>query len=153
MNKILKMDKKKIFVVYIILDMVFVGIGMGVPFLCILLGFPVGWYISKQLALSKQLTIPEKNLSTILNEILKYALYTSLFTFILMLGIWVPLSTMLLDPGADFVNTGIPMILYNPKISFIGWIILMMFIAPFLQLLTTVFASNVALWGLFRKIG
>jgi len=147
MNKILKMNKKKIIVVYIILDMIFAGIGMGVPFLCILFGFPVGWYISKQLALR------EKNLSIILNEILKYALYTSLFTFILMLGIWVPLSTMLLDPGADFVNTGIPMILYNPKISFIGWIILMIFISPFLQLLTTVFASNVALWGLFRKKG
>ncbi len=153
MNKILKMNKKKIFVVYIILDMVFAGIGMGVPFLCVLFGFPVGWYISKQLALSNRLALCGKNLSPILNEILKYALYTSLFTFILMLIIWVPLSTMLLDPGADFANTGIPMILYDPKISFIGWIILMIFISPFLQLLTTVFASNMALWRLFRKRG
>lgn len=145
MNKILKLSKKKIFVIYIIFDMLFVGMGMGVPFFCIILGFPVGWYIAKKSALH------ENNLSTILNEILKYALYTSFFTFILMLCIWVPLSTMLLNPGADFVNTGIPMILYDPKISFIGWMILMIFISPFLQLLSTVFASNVALWRLFKK--
>lgn len=145
MNKLLKMSKKKIFVIYIIFDMFFVGMGMGVPFFCILLGFPVGWYIGKKSALR------ENNLSTILNEILKYAAYTTLFTFILMLCIWVPLSTMLLNPSADFLNTGIPMILYDPKISFIGWIILMIFISPFLQLLVTVFASNVALWRLFKK--
>jgi len=145
MNKILKMDKKKIFIVYIILDMFFVGIGMGIPILCILFGFPVGWY------LSNRLNHPEKNLSNILYGILKYALYTSLFTFILMLVIWVPVSTMLLDSSADFANFGIPMILYNPKISFIGWIILMIFISPFLQLLTTIFASNVALWRLSKK--
>ncbi len=125
--------------------MFFAGIGMGVPFFCIMFGFPVGWYITKNLALR------ETNFSTILNEILKYALYTSLFTFILMLGIWGPLSTMLLVPGADFANTGIPMILYDPKISFVGWIILMIFISPFLQLLTTVFASNLALWRSLKE--
>ena len=145
MNKIFKMNKKKIFEVYIILDMFFVGMGMGVPFFCIMFGFPVGWYIAKHLAQR------EKNLSIILSEILKYAMYTSIFTFILMLGIWVPLSTILLDSSTDFVNTGIPMILYDPKISFIGWIILMIFISPFLQLLTTVFASNMALLALFKK--
>lgn len=145
MNKILKMDKKKTFIVYIILDTVFVGMGMGIPILCILFGFPVGWY------LPNRLNHPGKNLSNILNGILKYALYTSRFTFILMLVIWVPVSTMLLDSSADFANFGIPMILYNPKISFIGWIILMIFISPFLQLLTTIFASNVALWRLSKK--
>ena len=141
MNKFLKMNKKIIIVVYVFLDLIFVGLGMGVPFFCILFGLPVGWYLSKRLTLSK------KDLGNILNEILKYALYTSLFTFILMLGVWVPVSTMLLDPGADFANFGIPMILYDPKISFIGWIFLMIFISPFLQLLTTIFASYVTLWN------
>lgn len=139
------MNKKIIIVVYVFLDLIFVGIGMGVPFFCILFGLPVGWYLSKRLTLSK------KDLGNILNEILKYALYTSLFTFILMLGVWVPVSTMLLDPGADFANFGIPMILYDSKISFIGWIFLMIFISPFLQLLTTIFASNVTLWRLSKK--
>jgi hypothetical protein len=146
MNKILKLSKKKLFLAYILLDVFCVGIGMGVPFFCIMLGFPVGWYMSKKLALS------DKNLSTILSHVLKYAVYTSFFTFILMLCVWLPLITVFLDPGADFVSTGVPMILYDPKLSFIGWIVLMIFISPFIQLLTTVFASNVAILELFSKI-
>ncbi|HII84324.1 MAG TPA: hypothetical protein HA271_05695 [Methanobacterium subterraneum] len=146
MNKFLKMNKKKILIIYIVLDMFFVGIGMGVPVFCIFFGFAVGWY------LSERLNLHEKNLSNIFNQILKCAFYTSFFTFILMLVIWVPVSTMLFDPAADFANFGIPMILYDPKISFIGWIVLMIFISPFLQLLTTVFASNMVLWRLSKKI-
>ena len=52
---------------------------------------------------------------------------------------------MLGDPTADFANFGIPMILYDPKISFVGWLILMIFISPFLQLLTTLFSSHLTL--------
>ena len=40
---------------------------------------------------------------------------------------------------------GHPFILYDPKISFIGWLVLMMFISPFLQLLTTIFGSYLTL--------
>jgi hypothetical protein len=69
-----------------------------------------------------------------------------------MLCVWLPLITVFLDPGADFVSTGVPMIRYDPKLSFIGWIVLMIFISPFIQLLTTVFASNVAILELFSKI-
>jgi len=67
-----------------------------------------------------------------------------------MIIIWGPISTMLLDPNANIANFGIPMILYDPKMSFIGWIILMVFISPFLQLITTVFTSNVTLWRLYK---
>jgi len=142
---IYKLNKKTAFIVYAILDTLFVGMGMGVPFFCILLGFPVGGYLAKRLTLS------EKGLNDILSDVLKYSLYTSFFTFIWMVVIWGQVSTMLLDPAADFANFGIPMILYHPKISFIGWIILMVFISPFLQLLCTIFASNVTLWGLSKK--
>jgi hypothetical protein len=145
MNKIFKINIKGAFVAYIILDTFFAGMGMGVPFFCILFGFPVGWYLSKRLLLSK------KSLNDIINDILKYSLFTSIFTFILMLVIWGPFSTMLLDPNVNFVNFGIPLILYDPKISFIGWIILMIFISPFLQLLTTIFASNLTLWRLSKN--
>lgn len=145
MNSYLKMNKKTIFVVYIILDLICVGLGMGVPFFCILLGVPVGWYLTKQLTLSG------KRFNDILTEILKYSLFTSSVTFIIMLAIWGPISTMLLDPGANFANFGIPMILYDPQISFMGWIFLMIFISPFLQLLTTIFAANVNLWRLSRN--
>lgn len=135
-----KLNKKFTFLIYTILDTLFVAVGMGVPILNIILGFPVGWYIVKRLSRS------ERNLKENLDAILKYSLYTSLVTFIWMIIILVPVSTMLTNPNADFAHFGIPMILYDPKISFIGWIILMVFISPFLQLLTTVFAAQVTLW-------
>ena len=145
MKDIFKINTKTAFVIYIILDTLFAGIGMGVPILCILFGFPVGWYLAKQLALTQM------RITDVLNSILKYAILTSIFTVILMLVIWGPISTMLLNPNTDFANFGIPMILYDPKISFIGWIILMVFISPFLQLLTTIFTSHVTLWRLSKK--
>ena len=145
MMDILKINTKTVLVIYIILDTLFAGIGMGVPLLCILFGFPVGWYLAKRLTLQKV------HINNILSSILKYAVFSSFFTLILMLIIWGPISTMLLNSNADFANFGIPLILYDPKISFIGWIILMVFISPFLQLLTTVFASHVTLWSLSKS--
>ena len=142
---VLKINKRIAFIAYILLDTIFVGLGMGIPFFCILFGFPVGLY------LAYRLNLPNRNPNQILSKILKYGFYTSLVTFILMIIIWMPFSSMLLDPTANFRNFGIPMILYNPKISFIGWIILMVLISPFLQLLTTIFASNVSLWRLSKE--
>lgn len=138
--RLFDLSKKSAFIIYVVLDTLFVGMGMGVPILNILFGFPVGWY------LAKRLPNVQRNLKENLGDILKYSLYTSSVTFIWMLIIWGPISTMLLNPSADIVNFGIPMILYDPKISFIGWIILMVFISPFLQLLTTVFTAQVTLW-------
>lgn len=139
MNKIFKLDVKIAFLVYVILDVIFVGMGMGVPFFCILFGFPVGWYIAKRATMGRRI------LKDILSNIFKYAILTSFFTFVLMAIIWGSVVPMLFDPNADFANFGIPMILYDPKISFIGWLGLMIFISPFLQLLTTNFASYLAL--------
>lgn len=82
MNKISKINAKTTFVAYIVLDTLFVGIGMGVPFFCILLGFPVGWYTAKRLA-SQKLQI-----NSILSNILKYATLTSTITLAWMLIIW-----------------------------------------------------------------
>ncbi|MGZ7136461.1 MAG: hypothetical protein ACXVHY_11335 [Methanobacterium sp.] len=142
---VFKINKRIAFIAYILLDTIFVGLGMGVPFFCILFGFPVGWYLSKRLTLSK------RSSNQILSKILKYGLFTGMVTFILMIIIWIPFSSMLLDPNANFRNFGIPMILYDPKMSFIGWMILMVIISPFLQLLTTIFASNVTLWRISKK--
>jgi hypothetical protein len=50
---------------------------------------------------------------------------------------------MLFEPGRDIANFGIPMILYEPLASFIGWIVLMVLISPLLQVLTTVFGASV----------
>jgi hypothetical protein len=73
------------------------------------------------------------------------ALLTSGFTFLLMLLIWGPFSRMLLDPAADIAHFGIPMILYEPLASFIGWLVLMVFLSPFLQALASAFATSVRL--------
>jgi hypothetical protein len=37
------------------------------------------------------------------------------------------------------------MILYDPTASFVGWLVLMIAVSPFLQLLTTVFGSHLTL--------
>lgn len=144
-DKISKINAKTTFVIYMVLDTLFAGMGMGVPFLCILFGFPVGWYLAKRLAFQKL------HINDILSSILKYAALTSIITLAWMLIIWGPMNTLLWNPDVNFANLGIPLILYDPKLSFIGWIILMIFISPFLQLLMTVFASHVALWRLSKK--
>jgi hypothetical protein len=136
------LNAKWVFVLYTIFDTILVAIGMGIPIFCILLGFPVGWYIARRL---HHLQI---SLKDTFGVILKYSFLTSLVTFFWMIVIWIPISTMLLNPNADFANFGIPMILYNPEASFIGWIILMVVISPFLQLTTTVFAVIISLWKL-----
>ena len=139
------LNKKSAFIIYVIVDSLLLAIGMGVPIFCILLGFPVGWYISKRVNNS------DIDLRESLGHILKYSFLTSLVTFLWMIVIWIPISLMLFNPNADYANFGIPMFLYDPKISFIGWIILMIFISPFLQMLTTVFAALLTLWSLLKK--
>jgi hypothetical protein len=125
--------------IFLVLDTVCVGMGMGVPIFCILFGFPVGWVIAG-LITSRTWTVRE-----VLSRILLYALVASAFTFLVMVIIWGPVSTMLLDPSADLANFGIPMILYDPKASFIGWLALMMVVSPFLQLLMTLFGAYLGL--------
>lgn len=131
---------KKAFLIYIIVDLLCVGpFGMGVPFFSIILGFPLGWY------LAKRLYSPDLRVKVLLNRIFKYAIITSGFTLILMLLIWGMFFPMLWNVNADFANFGIPMILYTPKASFVAWLILMIIISPFLQILTTIFAANLTL--------
>ncbi len=67
-------------------------------------------------------------------------------------AIWGPTARMLFDPAADLASFGIPQILYEPRASFIGWLVLMIVISPFLQLLTTLFGAHVTLqWHLRRN--
>lgn len=127
-----KLNKKASTAIYLIIDTLFIGTGMGVPIFNILFGFPVGRYIVNRPEPN------EKDLGEILRPILKYAFLTSLYTLILMLIIWGPINTMLLNPNAGLANFGIPMILNDSTASFIGGIIPMIFISPFLQMLTTI---------------
>jgi hypothetical protein len=112
---------------------------MGVPFFSIILGFPVGWY------LAKRIYRPGLDVKILLSRIFKYTFVTSGFTLILMVLIWGTFIPMLWNVTTDFTNFGIPMILYDPKASFVGWMVLMIFISPFIQFLTTIFAANLTL--------
>jgi hypothetical protein len=128
---------RKAFLIYIIIDLICVGpLGMGVPIFSIILGFPVGWY------LAKRLYKPDLNVKILLKRIFTYTLITSGFTFVLMVLMWARFIPMLWGPTTKVAHFGLPMILYDPVASFIGWIILMIFISPFLQFLTTVFTAN-----------
>jgi prolipoprotein diacylglyceryltransferase len=115
------------------------GMGMGVPIFCILSGFLSGWYITQRVSVSTE-PLYQKYY-----QIFKYSLMTVIFTFILMLVVWGRTIPMIFNPSSDFQNFGHPFILYDPKMSFIGWSILMILISPFLQLLTTIFAAFITL--------
>lgn len=130
---------------FVFLDTVCVGAGMGVPFFCILFGFAVGWYAVKRLAAAGT------DLTWTLEKIFSYAVVTSAYTFVLMAAIWARMAGMLFDPVADLANFGIPQILYEPRASFIGWLVLMIVISPFLQLLTTLFGAHVTLLRHLRR--
>jgi hypothetical protein len=134
-----RLNARVAFVIFVIVDTLCIGLGMGVPILCILFGFLVGWYIAQRA------TVAIANVGDVLRKVLVQAIITSAFTFVVMSAIWGRTIVMLFDPSFDFENFGHPFILYDPKISFIGWLVLMIFISPFLQLLTTVFGSYLTL--------
>ena len=125
------------------LDILAVGLGMGLPVLAIFFGFLVGWFVPAFVRTDIS------DVRKLLKQCLLVSFLASCLTFLMMLIIWGPFARMLLDPSADFVKFGIPMILYDPKVSFIGWIILMIFISPVLQLLSIVFSSVVRIvWSM-----
>ena len=145
MDRILRLNTKTAFAIFVIVDLVCIGMGMGVPLACILFGFFVGWYIAKRA------TIATANVKDILWKVLVHAVITSAFTFVVMSLIWGRTIPMIFNPSADFQNFGHPFILYDPKLSFIGWLVLMMAMSPFLQLLTTIFGSYLALLHWMRN--
>ena len=134
--------------IYVFVDIICIGMGMGVPFFCILLGLPLGWYIVERL-IAEQAEIRD-----ILRKMLLYAAIAAAITCLGMLLIWGTLAVVQFsNPATDFVETGVPMILYEPKASFIGWIVLMIVISPGLQLLTTLFASHLTLLAWLNEKG
>ena len=139
MRAALRWNAKLVAVAYVFLDLLCVGAGMGVPIFCILLGFPLGWYLARRAALD------DGGARNALRRTLLWTGLAALFTFVVMAALWGPAAGMLFDPNADLANFGIPMILYTPKASFIGWFVLMIFISPFLQWLSAVFSAFVTL--------
>jgi hypothetical protein len=143
MHRILALRTRWAFAIFALLDLICVGLGMGVPIFCILFGLPVGWYLARRVGTGRL------EIRQVLGRVLAGAGLTSAFTLVLMALTWGWTVTMLFDPSADLANFGIPFILYEPRASFIGWLVLMILISPFLQLLMTLFGSHVTLlWGL-----
>jgi hypothetical protein len=147
MDRIFKLNIKITLLIFAFLDLFCVGMGMGVPIFNILFGFVVGWYIVRRV------TLQEKNPEYIFNRTFKYAVITSLFTLVVMAILWGPTIKLLFTPGYDFKNFGIPLIFFEPKVSFIGWLVLMIFISPFLQLLSTIFAAYSTLMKWYKEDG
>lgn len=139
MKKVLILNIKTVVVLYILIDILCAGAGMGVPIFCILLGFPSGWYIARRT------TVSTEQLYQKYHNIFKFSLFASVFTFLVMLIVWGSAILINIDSWADIQNFGHPYILYNPETSFIGWLILMIIISPFLQLMTTIFAAFMTL--------
>ena len=142
---IYKLSTIKAFALFVILDILCMGMGMGVPIFNILLGFAVGWYLVKRVSLDTS------EVRVVLRQLLIYSSVTVCVTFFGMVLVWGWSITMLWKSQAEIVNFGIPLILYEPRASLIGWLVLMIVISPFLQLLTTVFAGYLTLLSVYRK--
>ncbi|MCX6829581.1 MAG: hypothetical protein NT002_09915 [candidate division Zixibacteria bacterium] len=116
---------------FVAIDVIAVGMGMGVPIFAILLGFPVGWFLPAFLGIRSPYTSGD------LRAVLRAAALTSGVTLLITALIWLPALRVLGGPPAKIANFGIPLILYQPLPSFIAWIVLMVIISPILQMLTT----------------
>ena len=146
MRKVFSLKIGWAFAIFAFADIICTGLGMGVPIFCILLGLPVGWYIANRI------TVHPFDTRRMLNKMLLGAALTSAFTFVGMALLWGRCIAMLFDPTADLANFGIPLILYEPLASFIGWLVLMIVISPFLQFLMTLFGAHLTLlWWLSRS--
>ncbi len=139
MKRHIELKTKMVIFWYILIDLMCVGAGMGVPIFCILLGFPLGWYITKRVSASTE------QLYQKYHNICKFSLFASVFTFMVMLIVWGGAILININSSSDIQNFGHPYILYDPETSFIGWLFLMIIISPFLQLLTTIFAVFITL--------
>lgn len=141
MKKLIGFRPLWLFGIFVLLDIICIGIGMGVPIFCILFGFIVGWFTAKYVTTTLT-PVPQ-----VFRRVLWYATLTASVTLLGMAVIWGPTLSFLFDPARDLANTGVPLILYEPLPSFIGWLVLMIVISPFLQLLTTLFGAYLALLG------
>jgi hypothetical protein len=145
MARLLGLQPRWVLTLFLFVDTICVGMGMGVPVFCILFGFLIGWYVVRRLVAAGA------DLPQMLNRVFSQAVVASAYTFMVMAVLWGPTAKLLFDPAADLVNFGIPLILYDPRASFVGWLVLMIAISPFLQLLTTLFAAYLTLLHWLRQ--
>lgn len=109
-----------------LLDVFAIGFGMGVPIFAILLGFPVGWWLARRRA-------AEGVSRDSMRAALVWAGLLAAASFVVLAVVWGPQVPNAFDPEFDAKAFGIPLILYTPQASMVGWLILMTVISPALQ--------------------
>jgi hypothetical protein len=120
-----------------LVDVLAVGVGMGVPIFAIAWGFPVGWYAARSSGLFEN-----REPATFRKVLLGSAGLAGL-TFAMMALIWGPQVAKLSDPTFDAAGWGIPLVLYTSTASFVGWLVLMIVISPVLQLMSSLCTAYV----------
>ena len=111
-----------------LIDVVAVGLGMGVPAFAILFGFVAGWWVARTRGLRTALT---------------WGAGLAGLTLAMMLVIWGTRLGMVNQPGFDAAEWGIPLVLYTSTASFWGWMALMIVVSPVLQFMAS--ATSAAL--------
>ena len=139
MKKFYSLKHWLLIVISVLIPIILSGIGMGVPILNILFGFVIGWYGTRRVQTLYQ------DHKKIFSKIFIYSLFCAGITFIIMFVIWGSTIPMLFGPTADLANFGHPMILFEPRASFIGWLVLMIIISPILQLMASIFSAFITL--------
>jgi hypothetical protein len=137
--KYFRLSPIRTFLSFVVIDIVCIGGGMGIPVFNILFGFFVGCYLMRWMLLTA--SDQKRNLF----RLMRYSCMTALVTFAGMVAVWAWSIPLIFKSDADIVNFGIPLILYEPRASLLGWLLLMIVISPFLQLLTTVFSGHLTL--------
>ena len=137
---------RRLVLLYLALDVVCAGAGMGVPIFCILLGLPVGRRIVSALRLGA------RPLAGSLTALLRAAALTSAVTLVLMAALWSLALPWLFRPSADIARFGIPLLLFEPRASLIAWLALMVFISPGLQFLMTLLGGHLGLLRDARRV-
>ena len=144
-ERIFLLKPPRLIIIFVVLDVFCMAMGMGLPVFNIMFGFVIGWYILNWISIR---TI---EVNEILKQLLIYSCITAGVTFLGMLLIWGWSVKFLFGSERDLANFGIPLILFEPRMSLVGWLVLMIAISPFLQLLTTVFAGHLTLLSLHSK--
>jgi hypothetical protein len=143
--RILNLTSTKAFLLYVIIDILCTGMGMGIPIFNIGFGLITGWYLTMR-------NMPGTGeINVFLQKLLTGAVITSVVTVLCMLLIWGWSIPLLWSASDKIENFGIPMLLFQPRASLAGWLVLMIFISPFLQFLLTIFSGHLTLIFYFKK--
>ncbi len=128
-----------------LLDVFVIGLGMGVPFFAILLGFGVGWWYARRATAAPEADAMPRSTRDVVRALVGAAGALAAVTFVVALLVWAGAIPNAFDPSFDAAGWGIPLILYTSQPSMIGWLALMIVISPALQFMAVVTGGALAL--------